>query len=797
MRRLAVAAVGILFGLAVLGPGAAQGNPGTVRVEVRVWQDVGDELDIYVSARPATGSWRTLGTIPLPLDDGVSSTGRYRYGDIDVDVPVPNWASPATVEVRVWQDVRDSARIYISARPAGGDWGVLGTIRLLLDDGLSPSGRYRYGDVALVVPLPEVAVSTLAGQAGVWGYLDGSGTGARFGGGQYLHGQLGLAVERDGGVVVADYWNHAIRRIAPDGMVTTIAGAGGRGLQDGPVGTAQFKYPADVVVGADGVIYVADSGNGRIRKISPDGIVSTVAGSDVSSGESRATRDGPALQALLDHPTNLALDVYGDLYITEQHAVRRLSPSGWLSTFAGDNGHGRRDGPREGAQFQGLRGIALDDAGNVYLIDDNRGSIHAGPAAFTIRKIDTTGMVSTPYQGPYPALGGTLASPDGLAVTGAGVVYVANTGRHQIVRLTPEGELRAVAGTGEPGHLDGPLERALLDRPQELALAPDGALVVSDQDGTVVRKVLPDGGGVESGDIPLADFEELPRVAGVRVSVFAGRGRQGFLDGPADQAMFKLPGHLAMDSGGNLIVADTYNHAIRRIAPDGTVTTIAGGNGEGELDGPCEEARFDHPRGLTVDENDLIYVSDRDSRRVRRIDAGCSVTTIAGAEEGFLGPRALALDPEGNLVVGDSKAVRRISPDGSISMIDTPRVPRGIAIDEGGAIFLSGGGYTIHRIDTDGRVSTVAMTSSWRYGGAFSSFLFDIAVGPDGELYVADGGYARVLRVTRDGVISIVADEGIDPEGLVVAPDGALFVSDSRSVIWKITFGDTQDEVAP
>lgn len=169
MRRLTVSVAGVLLGLAVLAPGAAQGGAGaTAPVEVRVWQDVEDEFDIYVSARPATGSWGTLGTIPLALDDGISSSGRYRYGDTSLDVPLRNRATPAPVDVRVWQDVGNSARVYISARPAGGDWGVLGTIRLPLDDGFSASGVFRFGDISLDVPLPDEGVGTLAGYAGDW-----------------------------------------------------------------------------------------------------------------------------------------------------------------------------------------------------------------------------------------------------------------------------------------------------------------------------------------------------------------------------------------------------------------------------------------------------------------------------------------------------------------------------------------------------------------------------------------------------------------------------------------------------
>ena len=125
----------------------------TANVEVRVWQDVNNARSIYISARPESGSWATLGTIPLPLDDGHSSNGRFRYGDIVVAVPVGG--GEKDVEVRVWQDVRDALSVYISARPEGGSWATLGTIPLPLDDGHSSSGRFRYGDITVEVEWEE------------------------------------------------------------------------------------------------------------------------------------------------------------------------------------------------------------------------------------------------------------------------------------------------------------------------------------------------------------------------------------------------------------------------------------------------------------------------------------------------------------------------------------------------------------------------------------------------------------------------------------------------------------------
>ena len=132
----------------------------TANVEVRVWQDVRDARSIYISARPEDGSWATLGTIPLPLDDGLSGSGRFRYGDITVAVPVGS--GEKDVEVRVWQAVRDARNIYISARPEGGSWATLGTIPLPLDDGHSSSGRFRYGDITVevLVPLPSAPTAT-------------------------------------------------------------------------------------------------------------------------------------------------------------------------------------------------------------------------------------------------------------------------------------------------------------------------------------------------------------------------------------------------------------------------------------------------------------------------------------------------------------------------------------------------------------------------------------------------------------------------------------------------------------
>ena len=852
--RLKIAIVGALLLLAVAAsPGSAVTAAGdTVRIELRVWQDVQDDRGISVSARPADGSWQTLGVIPLPLDDGHGPYGVYRYGDITVAVSLRDRATPLNVDMRVWQHVKNGRGIYISARASGDSWATLGTIPLLLDDGVSSLLGLRYGDIGIDAPLPEEEVSTLAGRAGVRGYEDGPGDAALFG--RYADSLgLGVEVDRDGNVIVADRENRAIRRIAPDGTVTTIAGGNGPGLRDGPAATAQFEGPTDVAIAHDGAIYVADSPAHRIRKITPDGMVTTVAGggptarSRSSEGTWGSFRDGPADKARFAYPHRIAFGPYGDLFIIEWNKrIRRLSPSGTVVTFAGTGTPGYEDGPRQQAEFFNLLAIDVDLAGNVYVID-NSPTIKTGLVP-TIRKIDTAGVVSTLYRDVPLTRGGTLATPIGLAVARDGAIYIANTGRHQIVELTRDGELRAVAGTGEQGYIDGPRDQAMFSLPGAIAVSDDGTLVVADEGNNVIRTIDLSAGVLSSHALALAGAEQIPRLQGVEVTIFAGRpgpkfaGVPRFMDGPAESTLFYRPWGMALDAEGNVIVADSGNDAIRRIAPDGTVTTVAGGSGRGLLDAPGADAQFSQPKGVAVHPDGSIYVADSGNNRIRRIAPDGSVTTVAGSgppaiegnrgdfrngpasEARFRDPSALAFDEAGNLLISDTEnnRIRSLSPDGEVSTVaggspppapdsgvgnpgsrDGPGphayvgLPGGIAVDDEGNIFFTESNNAIRMIDGSGYVSTVLRTPHSRHGGALSPFIDGIAVGNDGALYVADAHYptyARVVRITREGALSIVSDsEFTSPQGIVATPDGGFLVSDpAANVIWKITVRSVQ-----
>ena len=780
--RLTVVALAALLGVVMVAVGSAQAEA-TATVEVRVWQNVGNLEDIRISARPAGGSWRTLGTIPLPLDQTTDS-GTFAYGDIDLEVALSERAAPATVEVRVWQRVQDLSRVYISARPAGGSWRTLGTIRLLLDDGFSSSGTFQFGDIALDVPLPPTEVSTLAGTPGISGHVDGPGHAARFGWSRSSRWNyiLGLAVDPDGNLVVADFSNQAIRRVAPDGTVTTVAGAGRQGLRDGLGTEAWFDGPRDVAVDGQGTIYVVDQWNDRIRAIAPDGTVTTVAGTDQPDYR-ETVRDGPADQALFAQLRAIAVGPDGDLYIAEYSRVRRLSPSGQVSTYAGGD-EGRRDGPRQQAQFRNVTDLATDRAGNVYVLE--AGGV--GGIETTVRVIDTAGTVRTLVESLPPRDGGLLSHAEGIAVTSNGTVYLANTGLNQIVRVTRNGQVQAVAGTGEAGHTDGLRGEARFQLPRALALSPEGVLFVADQEGTVIRAVDLDLRGLPAGVVPLADFEPLPRLE----RVVASRLRQSGTFYPAT---------MALAPSGDVIAPNRSGDVILRLSPGGSVSTVAGGGGEGSQDGAASEAQFSEPSDVAVDADGVIYVADSGNNAIRRIATDGTVTTVPVLGSGLRMDRStrLALDSSGNLYINQGFTdIWRISPDGHLSVVAS-----GLQIQNIADFAVDGTGllHVLHSVTDYGVVSAVSAfgvisrlyeSSSPKYGGALSRTQGGFAVADDGTVYVVDTRLGRVLRISSDGSVVVVVDSSTIPEkpqDVLLTPEGDLLVSVWNRV-WKVTLPD-------
>ena len=350
------------------------------------------------------------------------------------------------------------------------------------------------GAVSATTPTPVTsvqvvcgpAVGTLAGGSLLGNAVDGTGTAASF------NFPEGVAVDAAGNVYVADSSNSLIRKITPAGVVTTLAGTAGTiGFADGPAATAKFWSPSGVAVDTAGNVYVADTNNNRIRKITPAGVVSTLAGS--STGASGFT-DGTGSAASFNYPNDVALDTAGNLYVADwsNNAIRKITPGGVVSTVAGGGvwAVGSTNGAAASATFNAPRGVAVDTAGNVYVADTGN---------HLIRKI-AAGQVTTFAGSTLSGVFGGFAngtgtasmfdSPMDVAVDGAGNVYVSDVNNYLIRFITPNGMVTTLAGTTKTGGFqDGPALSATFGALRGVAVDSAGNVYVSD--GDLIRKVTP------------------------------------------------------------------------------------------------------------------------------------------------------------------------------------------------------------------------------------------------------------------------------------------------------------------
>jgi sugar lactone lactonase YvrE len=363
-------------------------------------------------------------------------------------------------------------------------------------DGMGAAARFNYSSGVAVDSAGNVYVAdmdnhtirkviaagnmttTLAGAAGAYGSADGTGAAARF------RGTSGVAADSAGDVYVADTFNATIRKVTATETVTTLAGAAGMaGSTDGTGAAAWFNGPNGVAVDSAGNVYVADFYNRTLRKITAAGVVTTLAGTAGMGGSA----DGMGAAARFDSPSGVAVDSAGNVYVADRgnDTIRKVTAGGVVTTLAGTAGMaGSADGTGAAARFSSPNGVAVDSAGNVY-VGDTQNS--------TIRKITPAGVVMT-VAGSAPitdGLDGTGAAarfngPRGVAVDGAGNVYVADTYNSTIRKVTPAGVTTTVAGAaGVTGIVLGSTPR--FSHPQFLAIVGD-SLVISDANAILLLR---------------------------------------------------------------------------------------------------------------------------------------------------------------------------------------------------------------------------------------------------------------------------------------------------------------------
>ena len=532
-------------------------------------------------------------------------------------------------------------------------------------------------------------VTTYAG-TGDWGASgdDGPASKAR------LYGPAGLAFDRAGNLYVAERGGRRVRRIDAGGVITTFAGSGSC-CSAGDGGTAlqaQFNQPSGVAVDAGGNVYVTDRNDGRIRSIDAEGLISTFAG----TGRRGFTGDGSLATLAEIAPTGIAVDPGGEVYMVQRSGdrVRHIDTGGMISTFAGtgERGYGGDGGPAIRAQFNSPRRVAADAMGNVYVTDGHNRRV---------RKIDNAGVITTfagsgncCYDGDGgPAIEARLQEPAGIAIDAIGNVFVTDRSNHRIRKIDAAGVIATVAGTGEEARSEetGPASQARFQRPTAVALSMSGDLFFADAErvwkldaaglitplsccsGHVSDLAVDSTGRVFAAEIYNSRIQLIDATG--EASTFGGTGDRGFSGdgGPATEAHLNRPCNVAVDPSGNVYSVERDNYRIRKIDLSGTISTFAGTGTRGDAGngGPAVEAQLDSLCGaLATDALGNVYVAERWSRRIRRIDTAGVITTFATLPDQIERPVvALAADESGNLFLGTEWQVLRIDPNGSFLVI--------------------------------------------------------------------------------------------------------------------------------
>jgi cysteine-rich repeat protein len=642
----------------------------------------------------------------------------------------------------------DHATGHVTTVAGGGTmWGVAG------DGGPATSAALQPQDIFLDsrgnVYIAASSVRRVDRMTGIITTVAGGGSGGD--GGPATEADLragSVYVDRDENIFIADQDHYSIRRVdGGTGLISTVAGVGTSGFSgdDGPAILAQLRYPERVELDAAGNIYIADRWSHRVRRVDHQtGIIATVAGGGAVDQD-----NVPATSVFLREPFGLAFDAQGNLFVAQwlSNRVRRIdSLTGIISTVAGSGAYGFSGdgGSAVLASFASPSGIALDTGGNLFIADsDNQ----------RIRRVDVAGStVSTVAGGGIAGIGdgsssfwARLNTPWAVVCDANGTMFVLECWGDRVRRIDGvTGIITTFAGNGNPGSSgDGGLATAAeLGIPYAIALDHDGNLLVADTGNHKVRRVDALTGIITS-------------IVGVGTAGFSGD------DGLGADAQLNQPGGVVVDSAGNLMVADTHNHRVRRVdAQTGVISTIAGigsasFSGDGLL---ATAAELNYPFNLTIDGADNLFIMDYYNSRVRRVDATSGIiTTVAGdgvADFGgdggpataahINGPDAIAADAQGNLFIADSDNSR------------------------------------IRRVDNlTGIITTVAGNGGWDFSGDFGPAVMASLAYPTGvfvdaadNLYITEwsGEHVRFVRAAT-GVITTIAG-GLSPEG-----DGPLRTS--------------------
>jgi sugar lactone lactonase YvrE len=562
-----------------------------------------------------------------------------------------------------------------------------------------------------VLRLDTSGTLTRVAGSGVFGFGGDNGPATQ----AKLAAPIGISLDSAGNIYIADSNNHRIRKVT-NGVITTVAGNGTMGFSgdQGAATDARLRLPDSVAVDAAGNLYINDRGNQRVRKVT-NGVITTVAG-----GGSSLDDDVPAADARLQNPQGVVVDAAGNLYIPDFfgfHGRIRKIADGMITTIAGGgsdlgdtvSAYDARIGPE-------ITAITVDSAGSLYFGDTSM--VNPPDYGYRIRKL-ADGVITTlagnngeyGVDGPVTQVG--VSFPGGLAVDAAGNLFLAEEDT-SLVRKISDGVITTLAGGGRFSE-DGPADGAQIE--------PSGIAVDS------------------AGDVYFAEIyaQRVRKLSHGLITTVAGNGTSGENsdNGPAGDATLHFPGAVAFDGSGNLYIADVER--IRKVSKDGVITTVAGGGSDSGDNVPATSAFLVLPFRFAVDSSGDVYISQPAANRIRKVSNGV-ITTVAG----------------GGFDSGDDVPAT------------TARLyaPMGLAVDSSGSLYFADANSNRVRKVSNGTITTVAGNGKQGFvgdnGPATSATLiipFAVAVDSAGNLYISDTGNSRIRKVTN-GVITTIAGNG-------------------------------------
>jgi uncharacterized protein (TIGR03437 family) len=621
-------------------------------------------------------------------------------------------------------------------------------------DGLTiaPDGNVYFASGYLVLKLSPKGVLTVAAGNGFRG-PSGDGGPATSAAVRYSGG---VCFDSRGNLYITEAF--LVRKVTPDGIITTLAGNNTSGFSGdgGPATSAMISHPRGIAVDAGGNVYFNDSDNNRTRKVSSDGIITTVVGSGKAGSPigGFSGDGGLATAATLNHPEGMALDGGGNLYIADSgnQRIRKVDNRGVITTVAGNGSYGVSGdgGQATAAMLESPNGVAIDGSGNLYIAD------YAG-----IRKVNPAGIIATVVKAPASA----------VAIDGSGNLYINSGGSTgtgaNVSKVSADGALIPLAGTGEPNFFGdgGPATAAGLSSPQAVAFDRSGNLYIADQSNALVRKV---------------------NRAGI-ISTVAGNGSRLFSgDGGLATSAGVVPWGIAFDTNGNMYIADRTGR-IRKVDTKGIITTVAG-NGLGSTfpsEGKPATSVLLTPNGVAVDAFDILYIAD--GQYVRKIGPDGILRNVAGnynsgigfsgdggpATAAGLSADGIALDVSGNIYIADAhnNRIRKVttngiittlagngstgfSGDGGPAALASLKGPYGLTVDQAGAVyFADSSNDRIRKVDVNGMISTVAGNGGLLFADGVPAtttslnYPTGVALDGQGNLFIADNTYDRVREV--------------------------------------------------